>query len=85
MCQHHGHGTPHFQRLLRRENCKYVAHIDDQDELYDLERDPFELRNLVDEPDMQDILSNMRERLCRQMETHDDGAPDAAKLRRQIS
>jgi arylsulfatase A-like enzyme len=85
MCQHHGHGSLHFQRLLRRGNHKYVAHLDDQDELYDLERDPYELTNLVDRPDMQGILSEMRERLCRQMAAYDDAAPDADKLRHQIS
>ena len=85
MCQHYGHGTPHFQRLLRHGDYKYVAHLDDTDELYDLKRDPFELENLVDEPDMQDVLADMRERLCRQMALYNDDGHEAQKLLNQIS
>jgi len=85
MCQHHGHGAPHFQRLLRRGPYKYVAHLDDMDELYNLERDPYEQHNLIDEPTLRHVLTDMRERLCRQMVAYDDNAPDAEKLRQQIS
>jgi len=84
MCQHHGHGAPHFQRLLRHGNYKYVAHLDDRDELYDLSRDPYELDNLLDDPSMQGVLANMRERLCRAMGECSDNSPDALLLQRQM-
>ena len=42
LCQHHGHGHPCFQRMLRHGSYKYVAHLDDRDELYDLARDPWD-------------------------------------------
>jgi arylsulfatase A-like enzyme len=45
----HRHGM-----VMNNGDCdsryKYVAYLDDRDELYDLERDPYELTNLVDEP-----------------------------------
>jgi arylsulfatase A-like enzyme len=85
MCQHHGHGTPHFQRLLRYDNYKYVAHLDDRHELYDLKRDPYELQNLIEQPEHQNVLAKMQERLCRQMAHYGDDSDDAATLIHQIS
>jgi len=81
MCEHHGHGHHAFQRLLRWRNYKYVAHLTDIDELYDLAKDPYELRNLIDDPSMADVLREMRDRLARWMAEHDDDAPFAQGLR----
>jgi hypothetical protein len=44
------------------------------EELYDLEKDPFETNNLVDNPDYNDILLEMRNELKQWLlETHDTG------------
>ena len=80
LCQHHGHGHPCFQRMVRQGPWKYVAHLDDLDELYNLERDPFELRNLVADPALADVLRTLRDRLARLMSACDDNAPDALRL-----
>jgi arylsulfatase A-like enzyme len=81
MLQHHGHYKErHFQRLLRFGPFKYVAHLDDSDELYDLEKDPFEQENLVDAQEMRPVLNEMRQRLIHQMVTHDDEARQATAL-----
>ena len=82
MCQHHGHlGELHFQRMLRWGDYKYVAHLRDTDELYDLKADPYELTNRIDDPAMADVLAEMRRRLARRMVEHDDNAPFAQGLR----
>jgi len=82
MCQHHGHlGELRFQRMLRWGDCKYVAHLRDSDELYDLKADPYELTNRIDDPAMADVLAEMRRRLARRMIEHDDNAPFAQGLR----
>ena len=83
LCQHHGHGHPCFQRLVCHGLWKYVAHLDDLDELYHLERDPFELRNCAEDPAMADVLRDLRHRLGRLMDTFADTAPDAQRLRHQ--
>ena len=80
MCQHHGHGHPAFQRLLAWDRYKYVAHLDDLDELYDLAADPCELRNRIGDPALADVLKKMRQRLARQMAEHADDSDDARRL-----
>ena len=82
MCQHHGHGSPHFQRLLRYGPYKYVAHLDEEDELYDLSRDPCEQENLAPQESMRGVLADMQRRLAGQMDRCDDDAEDAGRLKR---
>jgi arylsulfatase A-like enzyme len=84
MCTHHGHGTPCFQRMLRWGKHKYVAHLADVDELYDLEADSYELANRIDDPAMKDVLAEMRSRLLGWMDRHEDTEPDALKLREEM-
>ena len=80
MCQHHGHGHPVFQRLLRHGRWKYVAHLDDMDELYDLSRDPYELENLAEKGEHRGVLADMRERLVRAMAGCEDDSDDSRRL-----
>ena len=60
------------QRILIGERYKYVFNGFDIDELYDLETDPGENHNLIDEPDHQDIAQGLRNELYRMMEAVDD-------------
>lgn len=73
----HGYGEHHIVRALLAGPYKYIDNHGQLDELYDLESDPYELNNLVDQPDYQAILLEMRERLNRwQQESGDLGADD---------
>lgn len=85
MLEHHGHyGIAHFQRLIRYKNYKYVAHLDDIEELYDLEADPYEMNNLALGDGHQGVLEDMRQRLYKNMKQYNDDSADASKLLAQI-
>ena len=51
--------------MCRTEEYKYVVRLYEQDELYDLEKDPLEEDNVISSPDYSAILQNMKERLLR--------------------
>ena len=85
VCQHHGaFKIEFFQRLLRHGSLKYVAHLNDYDELYDLEADPYELNNLAHDPDSGPVLGEMRTRLIVAMDRLGDDSPDSTELIRQL-
>ncbi len=50
---------------IRTDNYKYIHYhgIWDVDELYDIQTDPDEIRNLIDSPDHQEIVKEMNKRL----------------------
>ncbi len=52
-------------RAVRTERYKYIHWVRRGDELYDLETDPYEMRNVIDEPDMRDVAERMRAELGR--------------------
>ena len=60
------------QRMLRMGNIKYTWNLTDIDELYDLESDPYELKNLISEPAYAEILQTMRHRLLEELQAEDD-------------
>ncbi len=58
--------------MCRTKTHKYVQRLYEQDELYDLARDPMEERNLINDPAQREVLIALRERLLRwYMETCD--------------
>lgn len=66
ICEHYGHsGDVLFQKILYLDNWKYVACWGDDDELYDLSEDPYELTNRIKDAStfshqeiMRDIIIN---------------------------
>jgi len=62
------------QRMVRDRRWKYVWNATAEDELYDLESDPGELRNLATAPDRRAELARLRARLVAWMEEVDDCA-----------
>lgn len=62
------------QRMYRRGSWKYVFNGGSRDELYDLETDPLEMRNLIDSPESSGLLRSMREDLAGAMDRIGDPA-----------
>lgn len=65
MCWSSGVYYLHSQRMLRWQQYKYVFTPYDIDELYDLENDPLETKNLIENPTLAEIKIEMRKRLIR--------------------
>ncbi len=63
MCETHGHWIIHVGRLIVTDRYKYIWNEEDMDELYDLKEDPFELKNLINNNEYTDLLTNMKTRL----------------------
>jgi uncharacterized sulfatase len=59
-------------RIIVDGRYKYVAALFDGDELYDLEEDPYEMRNVVDDPEYRPIKARLRGKLIEHMETTKD-------------
>jgi len=60
------------QRMLRTDRYKFVYNVPDRNELYDLERDPHELTNLVEHPEYRDLRRELESRLLERMRETDD-------------
>ncbi len=59
-------------RMIRKGNIKYVFNCGDVDELYDLEQDPHELRNLAVETASEKLLKDMQDELADWMKEKGD-------------
>ena len=79
LCEHHGHGIDAYQRYLRYKNYVYVAHLDDLDELYDIEKDPYQLENKIQAPAFSSILKELKQRVINHMKKFDDVHTSRAK------
>ncbi len=70
-----------MQRMYRQGDFKYVFNCGGADELYDQKNDPYEMRNLIDDPASQPLLRELREGLAAAMYHHgDDNAPWFCKV-----
>ena len=64
ICDHFGHsGDVCFQKILYLDGWKYVSAYSAGDELYDLDNDPYELDNLIDDDNTFDRQHAMREKI----------------------
>jgi arylsulfatase A-like enzyme len=67
-CEFHGsHMGLYTIRMLQTDRYKYVFHANDIDELYDHESDPYELRNVAEDPDYGSILKDLRYKMVEWM------------------
>ena len=62
----------HLQRIMITERYKYVFNGFDLDELYDLETDPSEMINRVDDPAYGEVADDLRRKLYEFMDRFDD-------------
>ena len=75
LCETHGHHQYNtIGRMLVTDRYKYIATQGDRHELYDLQTDPYELTNLIDDPVLESVRTDLRHRLMEwQRRTKDDG------------
>lgn len=74
MCETYGHGygTTIIGRMVVKDNYKYVCTEGDLDELYDLGKDPYEMRNLAVLDEYDALKEEMRQLLRRKQEEVSD-------------
>lgn len=73
VCEHSGHYDEDILlRMIVTDRYKYVAAVFDGDELYDLQDDPYEMRNLIDSPAHAATCRDLRDRLIQHIEETGD-------------
>ena len=57
-------------KAVRTERYKYIQYTDleGMDELYDLQADPYEMNNVIDNPEAAQLLMDMQAELARLLE-----------------
>lgn len=68
----HGHRFLYSQRMVRWNHYKYVFNPGDVDELYDLEADPHELHNRIDDPEMKELKGHLEQELLQHLKDSRD-------------
>ncbi len=53
----------YVQRMIRNNQWKYIWNLTDLDELYDLEKDPWEMKNLISDSSQMKVLKDLRHSL----------------------
>lgn len=61
--------------MLRTDRYKYVSRLLGSDELYDMEADPRETTNLISDPSLQPVVTDLRYRLMKWLMATDDVVP----------
>jgi arylsulfatase A-like enzyme len=69
--EHHGHQLPFWQRMVRTPGFKYIYNPTSRDEFYDLESDPHETKNIINNAD-RERLSWAKEILIQWMKGNKD-------------
>jgi len=77
LCAYYGGEYLYTQRIGITDRFKYVFNGFDYDEMYDLERDPDELRNVVNEAEYAKWTADMRARMYEMMARFHDPYGDA--------
>jgi arylsulfatase A-like enzyme len=72
MCAFYGGEFVYTQRIAITHRFKYVFNGFDWDEMYDLEKDPYELHNVVDDAAYRSDVGDMRARLYEMMKSFGD-------------
>ncbi len=67
-------------RMIRTHRWKYIHRLKGGHELYDLKSDPQELKNLVDDPSCQEVLSDLRTRLISRLMEAEAKTPEIGEL-----
>jgi arylsulfatase A-like enzyme len=77
-----GTGPEHTKAVMcRTQTHKYVRRLGEQDELYDLVRDPAEEHNVIDDQEYREILSSLRDRMLTWFVATADVVPKCADAR----
>ena len=62
--EHHGEVWGYSsQRMVKTDQWKYVMNAHDLDELYDLQKDPWEMKNIINEETFSTVLTEMKARM----------------------
>ena len=77
LCAYYGGEFLYTQRIAITDRFKYVFNGFDIDEMYDLERDPDEMRNVVNEAEYAKWTDDMRARLYEMMARFHDPYGDS--------
>ncbi|ULL15968.1 DUF4976 domain-containing protein [Paenibacillus sp. H1-7] len=72
------------QRMLRTKRWKYIWNTTDIDELYDMEQDPYELLNRIDDPSCKELVKQYRIWLYETLEAEGDGLVQNEWMRNQL-
>lgn len=77
MCETYGHGygTTIIGRMVVKDNYKYVCTEKNLDELYDLDKDPYEMRNLAVLPEYDSLKKEMQQLLKKKQDESLDPVP----------
>ena len=62
----------YVQRMICNDRMKYIWNLTDIDELYDLQKDPWEMNNLISDQAYRDILKNLRHDLYAELAERKD-------------
>ncbi len=67
--------------MIRMGSLKYVKRLYEKDELYDLSKDPYELNNIIDDPDYKPEIIKLKDRMLTYFMETGDWVPNRKDLR----